>query len=316
METLAHCFGPLHPPMTHFPIVCSILAVLAFAVGTWKKTDWLLKSASALWILTFLSAVASVVLGHLFSFHLGMITNWSLLPPPEAVKGHLRFHAILGTSATLLSILTFVAAMESFKGKAWPSSWMLALGIVVATLFGVAGHEGGEMVYGGEDENLPASASPVTAAAPTTGDLFSLVQDYRQNLVKVNDRMWNSRTHGHRWVNTYVSKEAVTAYKNSDEMPEGALVVKESFQDEGGKPSQTPGPLYVMRKGKLSDSPQTKGWQYAMRWDKPVPGNPEGLQMPVTWLSGDEHLNSCMKCHSHFKSSDYLGGVPADGMNK
>ena len=314
METLANWFGPLHPPMTHFPIVCSILAVLAFGFGTWKKADWLLKSAAALWVLTFLSAVASLLLGHLFAFHLGMITSWSLLPPPEAVKGHLRFHAILGTSATLFSILTFIGAVKSFKRKAWPSPSMLALGIVTAALFGVAGHEGGEMVYGAEDEN-PAAASPVTTTASSANDLFTLIQDYRHSMVKMNDRMWNSRTHGHRWVNTYVSKEAADAYKNSGELPEGAWVVKESFENENGKASQTPGPLYVMHKGKLSDFPQTGGWQFAMRWDKPVAGNPEGLQMPVTWVPGDDRLNSCVRCHDHFKSADYLGGVPAEGLN-
>lgn len=314
METLAQWLGPLHPPATHFPIVCSILAVLAYWVGSVKKADWLLRSAAALWVITFLSAVASLLLGHLFAFHLGMITGFSLLPPPEAVKGHLRFHAILGTCATLVSLFTLTGAWRLVKGKAWPFPQMLALGIITAALFGITGHEGGEMVYGGEDENTSVSASPVTHA-PSTVDLFSLIQDYRHSMVKMNDRMWNSRTHGHRWVNTYVSKEAVDAYKNSGELPEGAWVVKESFENENGKPSKTPGPLYVMHKGKLSDFPQTGGWQFAMRWDKPVAGNPEGIQMPVTWLPGDDHLNSCVRCHDHFKSADYLGGVPADGMN-
>jgi uncharacterized membrane protein len=314
METLAHWLGPLHPPMTHFPIVCSILAVLAFGLGSWKKAPWLLKSAQALWLLTFLSAVASILLGHLFAHHLGMTLDWSVLPPPQAMKGQLRFHAILGTLATVLSIATLIGALQQVKGKAWPPVLQLVLGLVLAALFGVTGHEGGEMVYGPE-ESPSVSSGSTPLSPPLNGDLFSLIQDYRQTMVKINARMWNSRTHGHRWVNTYVSKEAVTAYKNSDEMPEGALVVKESFENGGGKPSQTPGPLYVMRKGKVSDSPQTGGWQFALRWDHPVPGNPENIQMPVTWLSGDGHLNSCVRCHNHFKASDNLGGVPPDAMN-
>ena len=126
----------------------------------------------------------------------------------------------------------------------------------------------------------------------------------------MNSREWNSRTHGHRWVNTYVSKEAVKAYQNSDPMPGGAWVVKESFEDAGGKPSAVPGPLYVMRKGKASDSPSTGGWQFALQWDKPVAGNPEGIQGPVRWLPGDPHLSTCLKCHSHFRAADFLGGVP------
>ncbi|SRR5579871_2418651 len=313
METLAQWFGPLHPPMTHFPIVCSILAVLAFGVGTWKKADWLLKSASALWILTFLTALASLVLGHLFAHRLGMTVGWPLIPPPESMKGQLRFHALLGTAATLLSIATLLGAWRLRRWKPWPPALQLGLGLAVAALFGVTGHEGGEMVYG-LDEETPVASAPVTSAT-SSGDLFSLIQDYRQTMVKMNDRPWNSRTHGHRWVNTYVSKDAVDAYKNSGDLPEGAWVVKESFQDDNGKASQTPGPLYVMHKGKLSDSPQTGGWQYALKWDHPVAGNPEHIQMPVTWLPGDGQLNSCMQCHNHFKPADYMGGVPADGMN-
>jgi len=316
METLAQWFGPLHPPITHFPIVCSILAVLAFGAGTWKRADWLLKSAAALWVLTFLTAVASALLGHLFAHHLGMTTDWSLLPPPQAMKGALRFHALLGSAATLLAVGTLFGALRLFKRKPWPFTLQLGLGLAVAVLFGVTGHEGGEMVYG-SDEESPAASSPssIISFGPSDGDLFSLVQDYRQTMVKMNDHPWNSRTHGHRWVNTYVSKDAADAYKNSGDLPEGAWVVKESFENDNGKASRTPGPLYVMHKGKLADSPQTGGWQYAMRWDNPVAGNPEKIQMPVTWLPGDEHLNSCVQCHNHFKSADYLGGVPAEGMN-
>ena len=312
METLAHWFGPLHPPATHFPIVCSILAVLAFGMGQWKKADWLLKSASALWVITFFSAIASLGLGHLFAFHLGLISDWSVLPPPGALKGQLRFHALLGTLATLLSILTFIGAGRLVCGKTWPLSLQLISGLVLAALFGVTGHEGGEMVYG-SDENPKTISAPSTSSAG--GDFFSQVGNYRQNMARMNARPWNSRTHGHRWVNTFVSQEAASAYKNSQPLPEGTWVVKESFEDGGGKASQTPGPLYVMHKGKVSDSPQTGGWQYALRWDKPVTGNPESIQGPVTWLPGDANLASCIRCHNHFKDNDYMGGVPSDAAN-
>ena len=305
METLVDLLGPLHPPMTHFPIVCSILAVTALGWGmVQKKEVWLFKAAGALWIIAFLSAVPSVLLGHLFAHNLGMYPQWSLLPPDNVLKGQLRFHAILGTLGLGLSLLTLRGALCSLRSKPFSPKLQLSLGLAVAVLFGLAGHEGGEMTYGEEKE--PASTAPVLA----TGDLLSLVKDYRQSLVKMNSTPWNSRTHGHRWVNTYVSKRSAETYKNSGIMPEGSLVVKESFEDQGGKPSDIPGPLYLMRKGKTADSPQTGGWEYAMTWDKPVTGNPENIQGPVTWRTGDSHLNSCMKCHSHFKSGDYLGGVP------
>jgi uncharacterized membrane protein len=313
METLADWFGPLHPPMTHFPIVCSILAVAALAAGWVKKTDWLLKSAGALWVLAFFTAVPSVLLGHLFAHQLGMYAAWSPIPPETVLKGRLRFHAILGTLGLAASLLTLPGAWRLLRPKPSPSVLPLLLGAAAALLFGLAGHEGGEMVYGAE-KAAPAAS---TLRNLDIQKLLDQVVDYRRKFVKMNSRMWNSRTHGRRWVNTYVSREAVEAYKDSDPLPEGSVVVKESFQDGGGKPSTVEGPLYVMVKGGApAGTPgASNGWLYALRWDRPVPGNPERIQGPVTWLPGDPHLNSCVKCHDHFKGQDYLGGVPDEVAN-
>jgi uncharacterized membrane protein len=156
MDFLAENIGWLHPPATHFPIVCSILAILAFAVGHWMKKDWLLKSASALWILTFLTGVPSVVLGHLFAHHLGLTTQWSWLPPESALKGQLRFHALLGSLGLIVSAATLWGAVRLAQGKPGPFRLQLILGLATAVLFGAAGHEGGEMVYG-SDEDTPSS---------------------------------------------------------------------------------------------------------------------------------------------------------------
>jgi len=331
VETLIALLGPLHPPFVHFAVACPILAFFAIALqGTWKK-EWLGFAAAGLWIFAFLSALAAGVSGHLFSLHLGLESDFSILPPESADHGRLRDHVLWGSGASVFSFLTLWAAVKTFQGK--PFSWnvQLLLGLASALLVGVTGHEGGEMVYGSEPSAAPVSAVLTPSAAASAGaepapamkkkkaeapsDLLSLTQDYRTALVKMNSRPWNSRTHGHRWVNTYVSRKAVAAYQEFDPLPEGSQVVKESFEDEGGKPSAIPGPLYVMVKGAGSSSPLTGGWQYALAWEKPVANNPENIQMPVKWLPGDPHLNSCVKCHNHFKSGDYLGGVP-DGFEK
>jgi hypothetical protein len=68
-----------------------------------------------------------------------------------------------------------------------------------------------------------------------------------------------------------------------------------------------------MRKGSTKASPTTGGWEYAFSWEKPVPGNPEGILQPVRHLPGDLALASCVKCHNRFKTADYLGGVPEAG---
>src|SRR5581483_2218142 len=172
METLADLLGPLHPPMTHFPIVCSILAVVALVWGLIKKEDWLLKAAGALWIVTFLSAIPSVLLGHLFAHNLGMYAPWSLLPPDNVLKGQLRFHAILGTLGMTLSLFTLWGAICLLRAKPFSSKLQLFLGLGLAILFGLAGHEGGEMTYG--EEKGPTYTAPVT----DNGDLLSLVKDF------------------------------------------------------------------------------------------------------------------------------------------
>jgi uncharacterized membrane protein len=331
LDSLAQTLGWLHPPFTHFPIVCSILAVLAFGAGRICKQDWLLKSASALWILTFASAIPSVLLGHLFAHHLGLITQWSVLPPESALKGQLRFHALLGTLGLVVSAATLWGAIRLAQGKSGPFAIQLILGLATAVLFGAAGHEGGEMVYG-SDEDTAAVATPVVtpvSAVPTPSvkhtpkktktssapqqDLMEKAKMNLGQLVKMNTKPWVSQTHGGRWVNTYVSPEAVKAYQNSDPLPVGVLVVKESFEDDGGKPSTVQGPLYVMQKGPKGSSPETHDWRYAMQWDQPVAGNPETISGPVTWLPGNASLNSCVKCHNHFHTVDEMGGVP-DGV--
>ncbi|HVM33578.1 MAG TPA: hypothetical protein VMU88_10620 [bacterium] len=309
LDFLARETGWLHPPMTHFPIVCSLLAVLAYGASRFYRQDWLIKSASALWILTFLTAIPSLLLGHLFAHHLGLATQWSPLPPASALKGSLRFHALLGSLGLLASLACFWGALRLAGGKKVLFALQLTLGLLTAALFGAAGHEGGEMVYGDEDEAPAAEAAvatppPASPQAQAQANLLAQVKAEFPHLVKMNAKPWISKTHGGRWVNTYVSKEAVKAYQNSDLLPPGTWVVKESFEDAGGKPSTTAGPLYVMKKG-------AAGWAYGLEWDHPMAANPEGITGPVTWLPGDAALNSCVKCHNHFHSADYMGGVPA-----
>ena len=310
METLSHWFGPLHPPFTHFPIACSFLALVAFGWGLWRSLDWALKASGALWLFALAGALAAFVTGHLFAHHLAMLTDWSLFPPETVMKGKLKDHV----GFAFLGILFLVAG----TGPAWSlmmgrkvNAWVAGLLLLGASAsMAVTGHEGGEMVYEDTEPVGATQEAPATGAVVAPDEVWGRVQDYRKKLVLMDSSSWNSRTHGHRWVNTYVSPEAAKAYQDSDVLPEGALVVKESFEDEGGKASQVPGPLYVMEKGKKSDSPRTGGWRYAFRWDNPVAGNPENIKMPVTWISGDSHLGSCIKCHSRFKDTDYLAGIP------
>jgi uncharacterized membrane protein len=312
MQAMIDLLGLLHPAVVHFAVACPILALFAVTLQRFWPQPWLSYSAAALWILTIAAALVSGLTGHLLSLHLGFESHLSFIPPDNAEKGQLREHALWGTAAIFFSLLTFWAGVRIFYQKPWNWNTQYFLALMVAFLFGITGHEGGEMVYGIEDSpsSSPASTATLTPIAAET--LLDQTVGYSTRLIKMNTRPWLSRTHGNRWVNTYVSKNAVQAYKNSDPLPEGSLVVKESFEGLGGQPSSISGPLYVMRKGKLSDSPKTGGWQYALRWDHPVPGNPEKISGPVTWLPGDPALHSCVQCHNHFHAVDEMGGVPSE----
>jgi uncharacterized membrane protein len=310
VETLIHLLGPLHPAVIHFPIACSLLAFGALLAQWFFKEKWLSYAAASLWAITFLSAIAAFLSGHSLALHFGIVPEWSWIPPEAALKGQLQEHALYGTFSLLFSIATLTAAWNIWNKKPWPLKWNLALGLLLAVGFSLTGYEGGEMVYG-----FYSGPKAADASASSTNDLLDQCKDFRKTLVKMNTRSWNSRTHGHRWVNTYVSKDAVKAYENSNPLPIGSWVIKESFEDENGGPSRTAGPLYVMKKGAVAEASRTSGWQFAVSWEKPVPNNPEKIKLPVKWLPGDAHLNSCAKCHSRFKDKDYLGGIP-EGFEK
>jgi len=301
IQILKDLLENIHPAMIHFSIGASVLALAALLCGAAVRQDWLKKTAAWLWIMSFVFAVPAVVSGYLFASHLGLMDHFELIPPAGSMKGVLRDHVLWSLAASALSLTVLTGALRMFKGKPWPMLVQVFLGTALAVLFCLAGHEGGEMVFAG-------APAPAPIAKPT--DLFEKAKDYQTNLVLMNSKRWLSKAHGYRWVNVYVSKEAVESFKNGDTLPEGTIIVKDSFQNEGGKVSSVPGPLWMKVKGPLSDSPETGGWLFGLRWEHPVPGNPEKISMPVTWLPGDSNLSYCLRCHNHFKSSDYSAGIP------
>lgn len=311
LDFLIHQIGNLHPPMVHFPVIASILALFAFACGTYFKRDWLRLTAAWLWVITFLTVFPSLFTGHLFALHLGLVTHFTPIPSAAPMRGLLRQHVLLAMAGTLLSFLTLANALQIFRGKFWPTGTHILFGLATSLAFGVAGHIGGKMVYG---EGAPVSAEGAGNAGAYR-DIFERVKNFKTDLVQMNSKMWFSKAHGKRWVNTYVSKEAVEAYKNSDPLPEGTMIFKDSFEDAGGKPSNVPGPVWVKVKERITDSPASGGWLFGLKWDQPVPNNPESISGPVTWLPGDAHLSYCLECHSHFKAVDYVGGIP-EGYDK
>ena len=121
---------------------------------------------------------------------------------------------------------------------------------------------------------------------------------------KLTPEPFRSRAHGDRWVEVYVHPAAAAdAYLAGREMPVGSVVVKTSWQDAGGKPSQIPGPIFVMRKEPPGTNPALEDWWYAIHWERPADGS-----APIYWRGSSPKADYCWKkCHENYDRA--LGGL-------
>lgn len=150
----SYLFGPWHPALVPFPIVCSTLAVLALWSGATCQIDWLAKVAGILWVLTFVTALAGLFTGHFFAHRLGRYSKWPPLPPSST--GPLHFHALLGTIALFISLTALPGAFRLVRGQSIPILTQFFLGIAAAVFFAWGAHEGGEMTF--KMEMVPLAA--------------------------------------------------------------------------------------------------------------------------------------------------------------
>lgn len=118
--------GRLHPVIVHFPIACLLIAVLAEALVLLRGPAWRPATALLLVIGT-AAALAAVISG-----------TWLAQDMTAAVQRHQLVGWVTLVSATATCALLF---ME----RRWPLR--LAL-LVTAAVAGLAGHLGGDLVYG------------------------------------------------------------------------------------------------------------------------------------------------------------------------
>jgi hypothetical protein len=131
--------------------------------------------------------------------------------------------------------------------------------------------------------------------------------DY-QTYRRVTDEPFLSRVHGNRWVHVWVSEPGADAYLDgSSDIPVGTTVVKESWENDGGKPSQVAGPIYVMRKEAPGWWPEHEDWYYAIHWAEPTPEQRKTLGGPIYWRGHSPRAAYCWECHDNYYRS--LGGL-------
>jgi hypothetical protein len=119
-----------------------------------------------------------------------------------------------------------------------------------------------------------------------------------------------SKTHGGRFVDTWVNEVGAAAYlADEGPIPVGTVVVKTSWEKgPDDQPSTVPGPIFVMEKKEPGYAPDHGDWYYAIHWENPVGEQAAKLGGPIYWRGKSHKVDYCWKCHDNYDRE--LGGVP------
>lgn len=116
---------------------------------------------------------------------------------------------------------------------------------------------------------------------------------------------YRSAQHGERYVNNYANEKgaAYGRFEASDPLPEGAILLKDSFAvtADGGVFS---GPLFVMEKMGAGFDPGARDWRYTMIM-------PDGSVFGVSDAQNSAAMAFCVSCHAAAgDAKDHLFYVP------
>lgn len=155
----------------------------------------------------------------------------------------------------------------------------------------------------------PTAATMTTQAGATTDEsAFGPLETGSDYLTytRVTDAPFLSTVHGNRWVHVYVTPSAAQAYLAGEPMPVGAVVVKTSFENDGGKPSAVAGPLFIMQKRAPGYDPDHDDWYYAIHWANP-PAAMRKQFGAMYWRGKSPKVAYCWECNDGYDRS--LGGL-------
>lgn len=154
-----------------------------------------------------------------------------------------------------------------------------------------------------KSDNPYAAKNPCTTASAAVKDSVAetAFKQYKE-WKKVNTSPVLSATHGNRYVFTYLNKVAEpSGLRGWFPFPKGAVLVKESFEGQDGKPGPA-GPVFIMEKRGEGYDRDHANWHYAVV-------EPSG----VVSMSGSGHPRSptqfCSACHTMAKANDYVFGT-------
>ncbi|MBA3398063.1 MAG: cytochrome P460 family protein [Deltaproteobacteria bacterium] len=150
-------------------------------------------------------------------------------------------------------------------------------------------------------EKSPRGADPEATFGP-----LEIGADYAR-YVKLTDKPFLSLDHGNRWVEVYVNEVGAAAYESSAPIPVGTIIVKSSWLDANGAPSQVAGPLYVMEKRAPGYAPAHGDWWFAIHWAKPPAEDAAQFGGPLYWRGHSKRVDYCEACHDDYDRS--IGGL-------
>ena len=142
--------------------------------------------------------------------------------------------------------------------------------------------------------------------------------DYQTTMTKMNREPFVSPTHGRRWVNVYVNRIGLDAYRREADLPVGSIVVKESFEDVGGHPDLAQrGPTFLMERRAPGYATTRGDYWYAIHWANPVGAHStmdNGQRLPpLYWRGRSARVQYCEDCHNAYDNR--MGGVPRDNQS-
>jgi hypothetical protein len=162
----------------------------------------------------------------------------------------------------------------------------------------------------------PADMFPNTAetvyqnirAEMAAGYALARLPDLRSYLSwrRFNTAPYRSATHGARYVNNYGNRigEAYGAFEQAGNLPEGAMLVKDSFTATADGAIYA-GPMFVMKKMAAGFNSESGDWRYSMIM-------PDGSLFGETGGVNAESVDFCIGCHATRSKYDHLFFLPEE----
>ncbi len=142
-----------HAAMTHLPIAASIMAAAAAIARLFIKR----RELFLIWAILSLTALATVpptlITGIAaakgrFSEDGTPYLQKGLIIESTPANNRIYKHQMLGIGGTVLACFLGVAAIAGLRGREWNGKLIVILAILLAVIWGIGGHLGGEELWG------------------------------------------------------------------------------------------------------------------------------------------------------------------------